>query len=136
MSSYLTIYIRPDKDVEPIPLVHFTRSTEIYQAFEESVRPVYIGIGDETRYTELTEALVDSAIQYLYTDLRNAEARVLEYEKHADGHIDIIEEILHQHEYIDDLKYAIHQAEFILDLVRTTEYPYVGVKRTILCNID
>ena len=86
--------------------------------------------------TELTEALVDSVIQYLYIDLRNAEARVLEYEKHADGHMDIIEEILHQHEYIDDLKYAIHQAEFILDLVHTTEYPCSGVKRTILCNID
>lgn len=136
MSSYLTIYIRPAEDSEPIPLVHFTRSTEIYQAFEESVHPAYIGIGDETHYTELTEALVDSVIQYLYIDLRNAEARVLEYEKHADGHMDIIEEILHQHEYIDDLKYAIHQAEFILDLVHTTEYPCSGVKRTILCNID
>lgn len=136
MSSYLTIYVRPDKDVEPIPLVHFTRSSEIYQSFYESINPVYIGLGDTCEYTELTESLVSIVLHQLQSELRIAQTRLSEYEKHVDGHMEIIEEILNQHEYIDDIVYAIHQTEFILDMVKDADYVIEGPKRTILCNID
>ena len=104
MSSYLTFYTKNKDDAKPIPLVSYSRNSEIYQQFQDSIHPAYIGMDTDCKYTELTVEKVDSVISAIKEDLQKAEVRLHEYEKHAGGNMDIIEYIIEQKEYIEDYK--------------------------------
>ena len=97
MSSYLTFYARSkDEGSKPIPLVSYSRNNEIYQQFNDTIHPVYIGISNECQYTKLTLEQVDSVIKEIESELRKARSRLEEYTKHASGNMDMVE-------YIKDL---------------------------------
>lgn len=134
MSSYLTFYVKNKDNEKPIPLVSYSRNSEIYQQFQESIHPAYIGVSTECEYTELTVTKVDSVITAIKEDLRKAEVRLHEYEKHAGGNMDIIESIIDQREYIDELQTALNQTIFIRNFVSDAAYSWKD--HVILCNID
>lgn len=134
MSSYLTFYARSkDEGSKPIPLVSYSRNNEIYQQFNDTIHPTYVGNSDECQYTILTVEKVDSVIKEIESDLRKARIRLEEYDKHASGNMDMVEYIIEQKEYIEDLEYALHRTMFIRELVSDASYSWR--KHEILCNI-
>lgn len=135
MSSYLTFYLKVKEIEKPVSLISYSRSTDIYQYFSENINPAYIGMDDETKYTELKQSDVDAVIADMNIDIAKAKKRIEEYEKHAGGSQEIIEEILNWKEYIEDLEYWVHKVEFIKELVIDSGYSYCSYDK-VLCNVD
>lgn len=136
MSSYLTFYLVPKEEgSKPISLVSYTRNSEVYQYYNDNAHPTFIGVDDEAQYSEVTLEKMDLVIEDLKLDIDKATSRILEYEKHAAGNIEIIEEIISQKEYINDLQYALHKLEFIRDIVEESTYSWTNFNK-VLCNID
>lgn len=135
MSSYLTFYLKVKEVEKPVSLVSYSRSTDIYQYFSENINPAFIGMDDETKYTELKQTDVDLVIEDMNNDIGKAKKRIEEYEKHAGGNQEIIEEILNWKEYIEDLEYWVHKVEFIKELVVESSYSFCSYDK-ILCNVD
>ena len=107
MSSYLTFYLVPKaEDSKPLDLISYSRNTDVYQYFDEVLHVAYIGIGNEKQYTELNTSKVDKVLEELRNDISKAQKRMAEYEKHANGNTEIIEEVISQKEYIEDLEWA------------------------------
>jgi hypothetical protein len=135
MSSYLSFYARhKDVDSKPIHLVSYSRNNEIYQQFNDTIHPAYVGNSDECQYTVLTVEQVDSVIKEIESELRKARFRLEEYTKHASGNMDMVEYILEQKEYIEDLECTLYKTMFIRELVSDASYSWS--KHEILCNID
>lgn len=136
MSSYLSFYLVPKaEDSKPLCLMSYSRSSGVYQYFNDTIHPAYIGMGDETQYTELTVSKVDEVLEELRNDISKAQKRVAEYEKQAAGNSEIIEYIIEQKEYIEDLEWALHKIEFIKDIVVEADYSF-GDYNKVLCNVD
>lgn len=140
MSSYLTFYLVPKvKDNEPerkpISLISYSRSSDVYQYFNDTLNVAYIGMGDEPQYSELTVSMVDEVLDDLRADISKIENRVTEYEKHAAGNTEIIDEIISQKEYADDLKWALNKIEFIRDIVMESTHSWNDYNK-VLCNVD
>lgn len=135
MSSYLTFYIKTkEENSKPLRLISYSRNTDIYQYFCENVHPIYIGL-EEIQYSELSINDVELVIKDMENDIGKAEKRIEEYEKHANGNQEIIEEILNWKEYIEDLEYWLHKVRFIKDLVQEASYSWTSYDK-ILCNVD
>ena len=135
MSSYLTFYIVPkEENSKPISLISYSRNSEVYQYFNDVLHVAYIGI-EETQYTELSVSKVDEVISELKNDINKAQKRVSEYEKHASGNAELIEDIISQKEWIEDLEYTLHKVEFIRDIVYESSCSWNSYNK-ILCNID
>lgn len=135
MSSYLTFYARlKDADSKPIHLVSYSRNNEIYQQFNDTIHPAYIGNSNESQYTILTVEQVDSVIKEIEFELQKARLRLEEYTKHASGNMDMVEYIIEQKEYIKDLECTLYRTMFIHELVSDASYSWS--KHEILCNID
>ena len=136
MSSYLSFYIVPkDKDIKTLNLMSYSRNTHIYRYFSEVVNPVYIGMGDEPEYTELTVQKVDEVIEDMKEDINKYQRQISEYEKHAGGNTDIIEYILELKEELDILEQALHKVEFIRDIVYEASCSWNNYNK-VLCNVD
>ena len=136
MSSYLTFYIKTkEENSKPLNLISYSRNTEIYQYFYENVHPAYIGMDEDIKYSELSVNDVELVIEDMENDIGKAKKRIEEYEKHASGNQEIIEEILNWKEYIEDLEYWLHKVEFIKNLVQEASYSWNSYDK-ILCNID
>lgn len=139
MSSYLTFYIVPkaknDVEIDPIAIMSYSRNSDVYQSFRDNLNVAYIGMDDKPNYSELTTKKVDIVIADLNKDIKSAQDRIAEYEKHAAGNFEIIDEILSQKDYISDLEYALHKIEFIRDLVEEAENEWSNLK-AIYCNVD
>lgn len=136
MSSYLTFYIVPKEEgSKPISLISYSRSNEIYQYFNDSLSISYAGNGDEINYTELTVSHVDKVIEDLKCDIDKSKTRLQEYEKHASGNLEIIEEILNQKDYLNDLEGTLYQIYCIRNIVEESTYNWNDYNK-VLCNID
>lgn len=136
MSSYLTFYIVPKEEgSKPISLISYSRSNEIYQYFNDSLSISYAGNGDEINYTELTVSHVDKVIEDLKCDIDKSKTRLQEYEKHASGNLEIIEEILNQKDYLNDLEGTLYQIYCIRNIVEESTYDWNDYNK-VLCNID
>lgn len=108
MASYLTFYLTLKKESEPVSLVTFSGSNEIYQAFQDS-----LGYLD----SELTLSGIEEVISDLKKNIDTTSKRLTEYKIHAAGNLDIIEEIISTKEYLSELEHTLHKVEFIEDLV-------------------
>lgn len=136
MSSYLTFYIKTkEENSKPLHLISYSRNTDIYKYFYENVHPAYIGIDEDTKYSELSVNDIELVIEDMENDISKVKKRIEEYEKHADGNQEIIEEILNWKEYIEDLEYWLHKVKFIKDLVQEASYSWTSYDK-ILCNVD
>lgn len=136
MSSYLTFYIVPkDENSKPVSLISYSRNNQVYQYFNDTIHPAYIGMEGETQYTELTLEKINEVISELNQDLIKVRKRLEEYEKHASGNMDIIEEILNQKEWMEELQSTLNTINFIKELVVESTYNWSDYNK-ILCNID
>ena len=110
MSSYLTFYVVPKAEgSKPLDLICYSRNTHIYQYFDEIIHPIYIGMGDEPQYTELTVQKVDKVLEDMKNDIGKYQEKISEYQKHAAGNTEIIEYILEMKEDLDILEWALHK---------------------------
>lgn len=133
MSSYLNIYAKfKDDSREPLLLVSYTRSSDVYQYFEQEIHPTFMGM-DEVRYTDLTFDNVGLVCDALIREINKLNMRIEEYEKHAGGNLEIINEIISLKEYNEELKNALSECAFIKMLAGETQYSYT--KYTLVCNI-
>ena len=136
MSSYLTFYIVPKEEgSKPISLMSYSRNNEIYQYFNDSLSISYTGNGDEINYTDFTVSHVDKVIDDLKCDIDKSKTRLQEYEKHASGNLEIIEEILNQKDYLNDLEGTLYQIYCIRNIVEESTYNWNDYNK-VLCNID
>ena len=131
MSSYLTFYIKDDK-TEPISLIEYSRNHNVYQYFNDTIRPAYIE--SDIQYTELDELQVKKVLDSITEDIKSSQKRLTEYEKYAGQNPDYIEDILDLREYIEELETAYNITDFILDIIVSSKYSTNNKK--ILCNID
>lgn len=154
MSSYLTFYLVPKKtriickegkeeEVKvsegiPLPLIMYTRSSNIYQLFYEEIHPVYAGL--EEKYTTLT-------IEKMKDLLNTYRREITEDEEHYRNKVQVIRELggnleaVNINELIEDSnlikekKETLSELEFISSLVHDVELGYTGFEK-VLINID
>lgn len=135
MSSYLNIYIQPKQEnLEPIKLVNYSRNSEVYQAFYEDIHPTYIG-DDKIKYTDLSVNDIDKVLRSLNESINNTSKRLNEYEKHASGNTEIINNIIELKEYLEELKETSNTINFIRRLVEGASHNLTGFNK-VMCNID
>lgn len=146
MSSYLNFYLVPKKregqtdEPKPLFLCSFSRSSDIYQSFNESISPVYIGNGDEPLYMELTSSLADNVVHDIKDDVERAENR-LEKALHTYRELGIsptddgMADIISTKEYIEEMKENLIEVRFIKTLVEEIDNGYNDFEK-VLINID
>lgn len=133
MSSYLSFYLVPKTLPDnKLLLTSYSRSSDIYQRFNDNLDIAYAG--NDNVYTEITPVMIDSVIADLNEDITSTSARLHTYEKHANGSLEVIDEIVQTEKYLEELKTIKHQIQFLHDIVYdATEY---GDFSSVLCNID
>lgn len=138
MSSYLSFYIVPKRKSSEEPKKHilllaFSRSSYIYQYFNDNVRITWIGNNEETPYTTLTMEDIHRVLEDISSDMDSSKRRLVEFEKYAAKNSDYVNEIISLKEYISELQYAKHQTEFIALLLDGMEF-YEEIEE-VCCNI-
>lgn len=145
MSSYLNIYLVPRKDKastqEPLFLMQWSRSSEIYQIFKDTVNPAFIGTGDKTNYTELTKNDLDITIE-------NVQERIAKCKKRIQARIEALNKINNPpKETLDEfIQENIDTSDYITELEETksdlyalrniiADIQYSDFEK-IVCNID
>lgn len=150
MSSYLNFYLLPKESkkkytsdgeieiklsTEPLNLCNYTRSSDIYQAFNDTLNIAYAG--NEEKYTELTKDKMKQVIDDVKSDLEKAEKRLEINYKILREHYndDIWSEIHSSEEYVSDLKNVIKQLSYFEDLLDDVSDEYNDFQK-ILINIS
>ena len=144
MSSYLTFYLVPKKDKEetkePLVLMSYSRSSDIYQAFYKNVDIAYIGDDDKPNYTELTKDLVNKVVNTVKTDYddtqKNFAARMDAYKSiklEGKAFEDYVEDFQSTTLYLEELKESVIQIEFINSIIEDLDYSDF---EKVLINID
>lgn len=132
MSSYLNIYGVLKEDDRKICIVSYSRSCPIYQTLYENLHIEWAG--NEDRYTELTTEKVNAVLSEVKNQISNLEKRINEYEKHANGNMDVINEILNSREYLEELISTREYLYFINDIIDNVNYS--DTLKGIVCNIS
>lgn len=134
MSSYLSFYLKlKEENTKPVFLTCYHRNDPIYQSFYENISIAYTG--NEEAYTYLTTHDVDRVISNLKGDISNIKKRIAAYKEHANGNLEIIDEIISSEDYLEELTSTLHSVYFIQDLVNNAENS-IGDYSEVLCNID
>ena len=128
MSSYLNIYVLPKindgQEPKKMLLYSVSRSSDLYQAINDAGSfYAYTSIGEnaEEQFYELTSDLISLICQDSNEEIQVMEKRLNEYEKHAAGNSEIIQEIISTKEYLEELKETYNQLCFIKQVVYDTE---------------
>lgn len=131
MSSYLTIYLKLKQNDQIIKLFDFSRNTEIYQYFIDTIHPIW----SETNYTKLNDEMLNNVLNDIHKDITNTQIRISELRLCAYGNIDIINEILELKELVKSLEYCQTQIYMIKELTSHTLYMNDPDYVEVLCNI-
>ena len=139
MSSYLSFYVVPKRKSKEEPkdyviLTSYSRNTELYRVFNETVNPVFLGYG-EIQYTTLTKEHMAQIKEEFESEIKKCKDRLETYEKYATGNPDYINEILDLREYIEDLNFWKDKSSFIQDLIQDLEFYDDGIEE-VCCNIS
>ena len=124
MSSYLNIYGVSKKTKEKELIVSFSRSNDIYQEIDEEINVIIMYEYDndkEPRYSELCSSSVRRAIDNVEERISNSEKRLAEYEKHANGNLEIVDEIIQLKDFIKTEYAVASKLEFLYDICEDTE---------------
>lgn len=156
MSSYLSFYLVPKKtktkygydsekghteeeikvsEGEPLLLMSYSRSSEVYQSYNDTLNPVYAG--DEDKYTELTYEDAKRVIEEFESDLKKTEKRLsVSYKmlkERYDG--ELWTEIQSTEEYLDEQKATLEELKHIANLVYECTNKWTDFEK-VLINID
>lgn len=154
MSSYLTFYLVPKKitgkynfqteQIEEtevskgIPLVYdsYSRNSDVYQAFWESLHPAYCG--NEEKYTELTPQKVEQVLADRREYISKVEFRLntlYEMLKNGGYNEDLFSEIMSTSEHLKEENEALNEIKAISKMVYSI-YEGYGDFEKILINVD
>ena len=157
MSSYLTFYLVPKKtrkkydfnkddghteiEVElstgtPLVLVSYSRSNEIYRAFNETLNPAYAGM--EEKYTELTTDGCKRVIEDLESEIKSTEKRLeIDYKMLKEGGYssELWDDIHSMEKYASEQKETLESVRHICSLVIECTEGYNDFEK-VLINID
>lgn len=139
MSSYLNIYVqskmKDGKESKKMLLMSVSRANPLYQAIDGAGSfYAYTSIGEdaEEQFHELTSELINSICQDSNQDIQIAEKRLNEYEKHAAGNSEIIQEIISTKEYLEELKATYNQLCFIRQIVDDAENDFSDFEKVFI----
>lgn len=150
MSSYLNIYLLPKADEvnkEPKKLLvkSVSRSSDLYQAFQEAniaYAYSYHGLTDknddepEVQYTKIDYSLISTICADIYDELVKSKNRIEEYEKHAAGNTEIIDEIIQMKEYISEQESLYNELKVMKEFIYDIEnYDWYSIE-AVYANID
>ena len=157
MSSYLTFYLVPKKtrkkydynkddghtEIEaelstgtPLALISYSRSNDIYRAFNETLNPAYAGM--EEKYTELTTDGCKRVIEDLESEIKSTEKRLeIDYKMLKEGGYssELWEDIHSMERYISEQKETVEAVKHIENIVYETANGYNDFEK-VLINID
>ena len=157
MSSYLTFYLVPKKtrkkydfnkddghteiEVElstgtPLALMSYSRSNNIYRAFNETLNPAYAGM--EEKYTELTTDGCKRVIEDLKSEIKSTEKRLeIDYKMLKEGGYssELWEDIHSMEEYLSEQKQTLEEVHYISSFVYECINGYNDFEK-VLINID
>jgi len=157
MSSYLTFYLVPKKtrkkydfnkddghteiEVElstgtPLVFLSYSRSNEIYRAFNETLNPAYAGM--EEKYTELTSKDCKNVIYDLECEIKSTEKRLeIDYKMLKEGGFssELWEDIHSMEEYLSEQNQTLDEIKYISRLVYECTEGYNDFEK-VLINID
>lgn len=135
MSSYLNIYLQEKGSEKKILLTSYSRSTDIYQVFRDTINPAYIGIEGELKYSELTNKDLTYIISDIDEDLKKVNDRISFIDKIIASNPDLINEALEWKEHKENLEYTRSQVMFYKNLLSDMEIETSGFSK-MYCNID
>ena len=126
MSCYLNIYLVPkskeeNKEAKPLFLTQFSRNSDVYSCFEESVAVPYMGIDENKEvYSQLTSDDMRSALGSIEGMLTNMKDRIATLYKIIEKSYneDLKNDIVDTESYIKELeetKSTIEKIKFIVD---------------------
>lgn len=119
MSSYLNICIPLEND-KLITIGEWSRNSNIYTEFNENCNVPYGSKNAE----ELTNEDLNSVYDNSKQEIEKTKKRLEELEKHANGNLDIIEEILNWKEYIEDHQKVLNYVSVLKDILYSLNPPY------------
>lgn len=139
MSSYLNIYVLPKindgQEPKKMLLYSVSRSSDLYQAINEAGSfYAYTSISEnaEEHFYELTSNLLSALCQNSNEEIQVVEKRLNEYEKHAAGNSEIIQDIISTKEYLEELKGTYNELCFIKQLVDDIESGYTDFEKVFI----
>lgn len=135
MSSYLNIYVRDKETKQPKRLVSYSSSNPIYDALNENVTYICEMGSEETKYTELTQDILDHAISEEEEEKTRMKRILEEMERHANGNMEIIQDILDIKEFLREKEHIIEQLQFLNDIADDCKCG-VNSFECLLANID
>lgn len=156
MSSYLTFYLVPKKtktrywhdengsheeEIEiskghPLSIMSFSRNNEVYQAYNETLNPVYAGIED--KYTELTVADAERVVSEYEQEVKSTEKRLeITYKMLKNGgSCESLWGDIHETErYLDEQKHALSELKHLAGFVYEVTNSCTDIEK-VLINID
>lgn len=157
MSSYLTFYLVPKKtrkkynfnaeegntetEIElskglPLVLASYSRSSDIYSAFNDVLHPAYAGM--EEKYTELTTDGCKRVIDDLESEIKSTEKRLeIDYKmlKESGYSSELWEDIHSMEKYLLEQKDTLSEAHYIRNIVEECTNGYNDFEKVYI-NID
>lgn len=157
MSSYLTFYLVPKKSKkrydynkddghteieielskgEPLCFMSYSRSSEIYQAYNDTLHPAYCGMED--KYSELTYEDSQEVIREYEKEIKDLEERLkIDYKMLKEGGYssELWEDIHSMEKYHSEKKEVLEELRMISHLVYECVDGYNDFEK-VLMNID
>lgn len=155
MSSYLSFYLVPKKyrkkyefnkdgvhteteveltKGEPLHFMSYSRSSEVYQAYDDALDIVFCGT-DETQYTELTFEKAKRVIQTFEENIRTTEARLkTDYKmmKECGYSSELWDEIHSFENYLSEQKSILVELESIANMVYYVYETYNDFEKVLI----
>lgn len=123
MSSYLNICIPLEND-KRITIGEWSRSSDIYTAFNENCNIPY----GSNNAVELTTTELSHVYNDTKEEIEKTKKRLNELEKHANGNIEIIDEILEWKDYIESQQKVLNYVNVLQDILQTMNPSYLENK--------
>lgn len=157
MSSYLTFYLVPKKTKkkydfnkddgsteievelskgEPLCLMSYSRSSDIYQAYKDELNPAYCGM--EEKYTEVTYEDSKRVCRSFEDEIKDTKQRLeIDYKMLKEGgyNSDLWEEIQSFEKYYAEQKSVLEELKIISSLVYEVTKGYTDFEK-VLINVD
>lgn len=129
MSSYLNIYVKPKKTEKPLLLTSFSRSSDIYQCFNEKFN-LYSSTGE---LTEITKDMINEILTDLYNEIEKDKDRYISYLE-AKNKANV-EDISSLKEYIQEKENCKAQLELLQYIIYDCSLDFTGFEK-VLAYID
>ena len=157
MSSYLSFYLVPKKTKkrykydgengnteeeieiskgEPLLMMSYSRNSDIYQAYNDTLNPAYAGMED--KYTDLTYEDAKRVVSEFEAEVKSTEQRLgITYKILKEGGYcdDLWSEIQSNEKYLAEQKETLEELKFIMNFVYEVTQSWTDFEK-VLINVD